>query len=111
MGLHEIGTVRPQSRFPFPLDRTLVLNEEGENRLAVHDDEPGLWRSTWRRGTFSATRAMRAAFDSLMSAASRGLTPRHIASTRTSLIPARYERWRPFVVVKARTSCFAVPTN
>src|SRR5713226_180052 len=41
MGLHEIGTVRPQCRFPSPADRLLVLNEEGEDRLAVHDDEPG----------------------------------------------------------------------
>src|SRR5881296_3902571 len=69
------------------------------------------WRSTCRSGTYFETRAMSTSFVSLMSAARRAFTPRRIAERRASLIPARYDRCRPFVVVKARTSTFAVETN
>src|SRR6059036_3119858 len=69
------------------------------------------WRSTCRSGTYFETRTMSTSFVSLMSAASRAFAPRRIAARRASLIPARYDRWRPFVVVKARTSPFAAETN
>src|SRR2546421_1363598 len=39
VGLHEIGAVRPQRGLSVPSDRALVLDQEGEDRHAVRNDE------------------------------------------------------------------------
>src|SRR2546427_6654754 len=40
MDLDEVRAVRPQDRLALAPNRLLILNEERENRVAVHEDEP-----------------------------------------------------------------------